>query len=105
MSDSARAIVNDLAKRYTDSTIDDADLLALIDRARTLADKRVIRLQDPRVVYVRSMGKALRVTAIACTAEDANAYCATHRDEGVIADWGGLIFIANLYDQGTWIGD
>ncbi len=52
-------------------------------------------------IYVRSMGKLLAVTAIFISDEDANAYCERHNDEGVVAQGGGLVFTANLYDRGT----
>lgn len=52
-------------------------------------------------IYLRSMGKLLAVTAIFFNDSDCNAYLENHRDEGVIAEGGGLVFCANLYDHGT----
>lgn len=52
-------------------------------------------------LYVRSMGKLLAVTALFDSDDSANAYCETHRDEGVVATGAGLVFLANLYDRGT----
>ena len=52
-------------------------------------------------IYVRSMGKLLAVTALFDSDEKANAYCETHRDEGIVASCGHISFAANLYDHGT----
>ncbi len=52
-------------------------------------------------LYVRSMGKLLAVTAMFGNDADSNAYCETHRDQGVVAEGGGLVFLANLHDHGT----
>lgn len=52
-------------------------------------------------IYLYSMGKRLRVTAMFTDVKDANAYMERHDDEGVIAELGPFIFLANLYDQGT----
>ena len=62
-----------------------------------------MKLTPEQVIYVRSMGKALRVTAIFDNESDANSYMERHRDQGVIAEFKPLIFIANLYDRGTEI--
>lgn len=48
-------------------------------------------------LYVKSMGKIFPVRHIAKSDEEANEYCANHRDTGVIAEEAGLIFIADLY--------
>ena len=50
-------------------------------------------------LYVRSMGKLLRVTAIFTSDDDANAYMAK-KDEGVVACFGPYILLANMYDKG-----
>ena len=59
-------------------------------------------------LYVRSMGKALKVTAIATTTADANAYMAKHDEAACIAvigkvDAGQLILMADKYDPGITI--
>jgi hypothetical protein len=54
-------------------------------------------------LYVRSMGKLLKVTSAFETDEAANAHMATHRDEAVVAVIGNTIFLANIYDHGTHI--
>ena len=56
-------------------------------------------------LYMRSMGKALKVTSIFTTVDSTNAYLETHRDEGVVAEADGLIFCANTYDHGVEIHD
>jgi len=62
-----------------------------------------MKLGPTEFVYVRSMGKALRITAICSSVTEANDYCERHVDEGVIAEFGPLVFIANLYDKGVAI--
>jgi hypothetical protein len=58
-----------------------------------------LKLNNPEMrVYVASMGKLFRVTAIAQSDEEANEYCAGHDGQGVIAeDKSGLIYIADRY--------
>lgn len=51
-------------------------------------------------LYVRSMGKALRVTAIFQTDIEANAYMATHAEAACVAVFGPLILLADKYDPG-----
>ena len=64
-----------------------------------------MKLKPEQIMYVRSMGKALRVTAIFTDAKDANKYMEANRDQGVIAEFKPFIFIANLHDQGAYIRD
>lgn len=64
-----------------------------------------MRLNDKQFLFVRSMGKALRVTALFTSVDEANEYSKRHSDEGVVAEFGSYILIANLYDQGTAITD
>lgn len=59
-----------------------------------------MKLPAHQVLYVRSMGKALRVTAIFTDDDDTNAYLAKNRDESVVAVFGDFILIANTYDHG-----
>jgi hypothetical protein len=55
---------------------------------------------DRHWLYVRSMGKALRVTAIWTDVDSTNHYLAAHPDQGCVAEFGPFILIANLYDPG-----
>lgn len=55
--------------------------------------------------YVRSMGKLLKITAAFESIEEANKYMESHKDEGMIAEKGNTIFLANLYDQGLKVID
>jgi hypothetical protein len=64
-----------------------------------------MRLKDEQRVYVRSMGKALRVTAVFTSDDEANAYMAKHLDEGVVAQFGRFVLLANLHDRGAKIAD
>lgn len=49
-------------------------------------------------VRIRSMGKHFRIRAVADSDAEANAYCERHRDTGVIACIGELVFVADLYE-------
>jgi hypothetical protein len=64
-----------------------------------------MRLKPNQALYVRSMGNALRVTAIFTSADEANEYTESHRDEGVVAQFGPYILLANLYDPGATVDD
>lgn len=50
-------------------------------------------------LYIYSMGKRLRITAIFTDEDRANEYMAK-KDEGVVACFGSFIFMANLNDKG-----
>jgi len=63
-----------------------------------------MKLTDNQTIYVRSMNKALKVVAICSTDDEANDFCEKNVDTGVIAVFGELVFIANLYDRGVQIG-
>lgn len=51
-------------------------------------------------VCIRSMGKNIRVVAIADNDDEANKFMERNRDTGVIACFGPLVFIAELNDRG-----
>lgn len=70
---------------------------ALTDRGTEM------KLADHQAIYVRSMGKALRVTAMFTDVAEANQYMEKNLDDGVIAEYGGVIFLANVYDTGVKI--
>lgn len=54
-------------------------------------------------LYVRSMGKVLKVTAIALNTEIANAYMEKHQEAAMVAEVGDLILLADQYDPGITI--
>ena len=55
-------------------------------------------------LYVRSMGKALRVTGIFADDAAANEYMRRHSEDAVVAvSAGGLVFTANIYDTGAQV--
>jgi hypothetical protein len=60
-----------------------------------------MRLEVNQLLYVGSLGKAVRVTAIFTSAQESNAYLAAHSDEGVVAEFGRYVFIANNQDGDT----
>lgn len=60
-----------------------------------------MRLNPDQIMYVRSMGKALRVTAIFTNDDDANNYMRRNKDEAVIACFEPFVLLANVYDKGV----
>ena len=62
-----------------------------------------MRLQQHQLVYVRSMGKLLRVTAVFHDEDEANKYMEKHADEGLVACFAPYFLIANVYDKGEEI--
>lgn len=48
-------------------------------------------------IWIHSMGKRFRVRAIFTSDDAANSYMETHRDTGLIAEFGPFRFVANLY--------
>ena len=50
-------------------------------------------------LYIHSMNRALRITAIFTDAEECNKHCAAYYD-AVVAVFGGFIFCANRGDNG-----
>jgi hypothetical protein len=60
-----------------------------------------MRLEVNQLLYVGSLGKAVRVTAIFTSVQDSNGYLAAHSDEGVVAEFGPYVFIANNQDGDT----
>jgi hypothetical protein len=57
----------------------------------------IIRPKPDEEVWINSMGKRFRLTAMATTTAAANDYMAKHDREAVIAEFGPLILIANIY--------
>lgn len=62
-----------------------------------------MKLNSEQKLYVRSMGKALSVTAIFTNDADANAFMAKNRDDAVVAVFGIFIFLAKVWDKGETI--
>ena len=62
-----------------------------------------MKLKDCQVIYVRSMGKVLTITALFTNDVRCNKYLESHKDEGVIAVFDEFIFVADLNDQGIKI--
>ena len=48
-------------------------------------------------LYCKSMGKVFPVTFVGKSADEVNEYCAKHKDEGVIAEENGIIYVASFY--------
>ena len=61
------------------------------------------QMTDTEHLYVRSMGKALRLMAIADTDDDANRYMMRNDRAAVVACFGPLILMADKHDNGTAI--
>lgn len=62
-----------------------------------------MRLKDHQMLYVRSMGKAFRVTAIFTDDDAANDFMAKNPGHAVMAVFGDVIFLAETNDLGTVI--
>lgn len=60
-----------------------------------------MKLREGQTLYVRSMGKALQVTAICDSVEEANRHCELHANDAVVAEFGPYIFLADKGDRGT----
>lgn len=58
------------------------------------------RLRPEHVLYLRSMGKVLRVTAMFTDVAAANDHM-TKTDDAVVAEFDGVIYLANRYDGGV----
>ena len=56
--------------------------------------------RETQRLYVRSMGKMLRVTAIWPTDAEANADMERHTNDAVVAVFGPHILLADKYDDG-----
>ena len=58
--------------------------------------------RDNSALYIRSMGKMLRVTAIFTKNEDANRHTAKPGNtDAVVAVSGSLVILADVHDKGT----
>ncbi len=54
-------------------------------------------------LFVRSMGRLLRVTALFDSTDEANAYMEKHKDQAVVAEIPAtplVILLANVHDKG-----
>jgi hypothetical protein len=56
---------------------------------------------DTENLYVRSMGKLLRVVAMFDNDDDANKYMENHDETAVVACFGSFVLLANKYDKGA----
>lgn len=56
------------------------------------------KLKPDENIWICSMGKKFRLTAIFQSVDETNDYCRKNRDVGVIAVAGGFIFVACLYE-------
>lgn len=63
----------------------------------------VISLSDGATIHIHTLGRSVRVTAIATSVEEANVYLMWHRSQSVIASLGNdsVILIAETEDEGT----
>jgi hypothetical protein len=69
--------------------------------ARLEDDMKLI--PNTEFLYVRSMGKLLRVTAIFNNDTDANKFMAKNDGQSVVACFGPYILLANVYDTGLQV--
>ena len=61
-----------------------------------------MKLNENQCMYLRSMGKAVKITGIFTDEEATNKFC-EHTNNGVIAQFGKYIFTADLGDNGVSI--
>lgn len=61
-----------------------------------------MKLNNNQCMYLRSMGKALKITGIFTNIEKANQFC-SETNNGVIAEFGKFIFTADMGDKGVSI--
>ena len=61
-----------------------------------------MKLNNDQNLYIRSMGKALKVTGIFTDIEKTNAFC-NGTNNGVVAEFGKFIFTADIGDKGVTI--
>lgn len=60
-----------------------------------------MKLKDEQRLYVRSMGKLLRVTAIFQDDATANDWLERNSDDAVVAVFGHYVLTAKKYDKGV----
>lgn len=58
------------------------------------------KMRQTESLYVRSMGKALKVIAISDNDDEANAFMARNDGAAVVAIFGPLVLMADKYDNG-----
>lgn len=61
----------------------------------------MIYLLKKETLRIRSMGKSLKITAIATSDDEANEHMRKNKDDAVIAVAGPFVFMANKYDKGV----
>jgi len=63
----------------------------------------IIILQPHEALYIRALGRMVRVHGICATVTIANQYLAFMPHISVIAEFGGLVFLADKNDEGIKI--
>ena len=71
-----------------------------------------MKIPEKQTLYIRSMGKALRITAIFLPLPDgsedvasANAHMAkSSNNDGLVSEFNNILFLADVYDNGIQIG-
>lgn len=58
------------------------------------------KFTDMETLYICSMGKILKVSAIATSDYEANQHMEKYDSDAVVAETGPFIFMANKYDKG-----
>jgi len=61
-----------------------------------------MKLNENQKMYIRSMGKALKVTGIFTDVDKTNKFC-NGTNNGVVAEFGKFIFTADMGDKGVCI--
>jgi hypothetical protein len=99
--DRAYERVNGFLKDIRNPSLRDDVALGLANRlCADLASKSRAAIPDEQRLYIRSMGKLLRVTAVALTDDAANAHMARHDNDALVAIVNGLRLMADKHDPG-----
>lgn len=74
----------------------DSPMMTNTQEATAMRYTNLLKNPDGNVnaMYVKSMGKLFPVSGIFATDDEANAYMETHGHEGVIAEFGGHVYVA-----------
>lgn len=60
----------------------------------------ICSLRDGGQLYLHTLGRAVRITAVATDVQSANDFCAQFTGQSVIAEIGDLVFLARKDDKG-----
>jgi len=62
-------------------------------------------LEQDQPLFIHTFGRAIRITAVFLTADDTNHYLDSNPEQGILACYDPLIFVARNNDLGFKIGN